>query len=167
MFTILGAFWYVLDRRYGVGVYRKWYRLTHENPLPDNVSRGFVYNRKTRHKALMATILSTIQSVIAVASIEQPNLLVELILWIVEVPMTLLGFAIGPWVYRLWKRRDEMFDAIDDLESGDKGVGEMFKKKNSSKTSAEDLNPAKEEETKPRDDDDIDPREMIRRYTKR
>ena len=91
MFVILGAFWYVVDRRFGQGVYRFWYRLTHEKPLPENVRRGFVYNRRTRHKAFMATILSTIQSVLVLVNMENFNPLVELILWIVEVPVTLLG----------------------------------------------------------------------------
>ncbi|WP_309006970.1 hypothetical protein [Pelagicoccus sp. SDUM812005] len=170
MFLILGAFWYVVDRKYGQGVYRFWYRLTHEKPLPESVQRGFVYNRKTRHKALMATLLSTAQSIVAVMSVAEPNLLVELILWIVEVPVTLLGFAIGPWVFGIWRRKDEVFDAIDDLESGDKTIGDVFGK--AEKAKAKPQPPAKKLTASPEkkdgdDDDDIDPREMIRRYTKR
>lgn len=172
MFVILGAFWYVVDRRYGQRAYRAWYRLTHEKPLPEGVQRGFVFNRRTRHKALMATLLSTTQSVIAVASIAQPNLLVELILWIVEVPATLLGFAIGPWVYKIWARRGEVFDAIDDLESGEKSLMDLARGKKEKEPTSE---PAPEPsepppaapEKKGDGDDDIDPREMIRRYTKR
>ena len=192
MFVILGAFWYVVDRRFGQGVYRFWYRLTHENPLPNDVRRGFVYNRKTRHKAFMAAVLSTAQSVVTVMNIEQVNLLVELILWIVEVPVTLLGFGIGPWVYKLWNRKDEVFDAIDDLESGEKSIIDLAKgKKGKSEREAEkktkreeleaeldaEMQRIREEKEKSASDekdsskkggdDDVDPRDMIRRYTKR
>lgn len=163
MFVILGAFWYVVDRKYGQRLYRFWYGLTHEKPLPESVRRGFVYNRKTRHKALMATLLSTAQSVVAVMSIAQPNLLVELILWIVEVPVTLIGFAIGPWVFNIWRRKDEMFDAIDDLGSGEKDITQVFSKKEKPVTEP----PAKPVSDKKDGDDDVDPRDMIRRYTKR
>lgn len=165
MFVILGAFWYVVDRKYGQRFYRFWYGLTHEKPLPETVQRGFVYNRKTRHKALMATLLSTAQSIVAVMSVAQPNLLVELILWIVEVPVTLLGFAIGPWVFSVWRRKDEVFDAIDDIESGEKGIGSVFS--GSAKKVAKEEPKASVAPPKGDDDDDIDPREMIRRYTKR
>lgn len=164
MFVILGAFWYVVDRQYGQRLYRFWYGLTHEHPLPDSVRRGFVFNRKTRHKALMATLLSTAQSIAAVMTVAQPNLLVELILWIVEVPVTLLGFAIGPWVFSVWRRKDEVFDAIDDIESGEKGIGSVFshsKKEEPRKEKPAPSTPRKD------DDDDVDPRDMIRRYTKR
>lgn len=167
MFVVLGAFWYVVDRQYGQRLYRFWYGLTHEHPLPGSVQRGFVFNRKTRHKALMATLLSTAQSIVAVMTVAQPNLLVELILWIVEVPVTLLGFAIGPWVFSLWRRKDEVFDAIDEIESGEKGIGSVFS--HSSKEAPEkEKPPAAHDSSKIKDDDDdVDPRDMIRRYTKR
>lgn len=173
IFLILGAFWYALDRRYGVKFYRSWYRLTHEKPLPEGIQRGFIFNRKTRHKALMATLLSTAQTVVAVMSIEQPNLLVELILWIVEVPVTMLGFALGPWVYKLWSRRDEMFDAIDEIEAGKRSVLDLSKPKSKradprkATTPTSPGDPDGTAKRTPDDEDENDPRDMIRRYTKR
>ena len=117
MFVLLGTFWYIVDRRYGVKWYRRWHNLTNEKSLPDDVEVGFIFNRKSRHKALMAGILSTVQTVLALFSIESINLLVELILWIVEVPMTMLGFMIGPWGYKLWLGRGEVFDALDEINA--------------------------------------------------
>ena len=116
IFILLGAFWYVADRRFGVKWYRIWHGLTREKPLPENVDVGFVYNRRSRHKLIMATFLSSVQTAVALISVESLNLLVELVLWIVEVPMTMIGFAIGPWAFKLWRNKNEMLDTLDDLE---------------------------------------------------
>ena len=135
LFVLLGAFWYVIDRHYGVKWYRRWYRLTRPEPLAEDVVAGFVFNRRTRHKALMAAILSTVQTVVALIQIENLNLLVELILWIVEVPMTLIGFAVGPWAYRLWRRKDAVFDKIDEWEQG--GAKQAEKEENAERTASD------------------------------
>ena len=116
VFVMLGAFWYIVDRLHGVRWYRRWYKLTHRDPLPQNVVVGFVYNRRSRHKVVMAAVVSTVQTFVALTSLESLNLLVELILWIVEIPMVMVGFAIGPLVFKVWKRKDTMLDAIDDFE---------------------------------------------------
>ena len=188
MFVILGAFWYVLDRRHGVKWYRFWFRMTHKDPLPDDVVVGFIYNRRSRHKVVMATILSTLQTFIALFSVDTLNLLVELILWIVEIPMTMVGFAIGPLVFKIWRRKDEMLDAVDDLEQKYLGGDEERKPepKVESKPEPEPPVEEKKEEVKPepveekpkeepapekKDDDDDDeppdPRAMFEKYTKR
>lgn len=187
LFILLGAFWYVMDRRFGVKWYRRWFNLTHRDPLPAGVEAGFIYNRKSRHKAVMATLLSTVQTVAALFTLESINLLVELILWIVEVPMTMLGFMIGPWAYRLWKGRDEVFDKLDEfhvktrLEEKDEKSEAKAEKPKTEPESPRVSEPAepvqeKQPEEKPeppspepkKDDDDDgpdDPRDMLRRYT--
>ena len=45
------------------------------------------------------------------------NPLAEFIMWIVEVPITLLGFICGPFAFRLWKDRDGLFDTIDRVKN--------------------------------------------------
>ena len=169
-FVLLGAFWYVIDRRFGVKWYRVWFNLTHKDPLPSDVEAGFIYNRKTRNKVMMATLLSTLQTVAALFSLETINLLVELILWIVEVPMTMVEFLIGPWAYRLWRGRNEMYDALDEINAKSEKtasadvVSEPKKEVVESEEPAE--KPEEKETTEPaKDDDSDDPRDMMRRYT--
>jgi hypothetical protein len=166
MFTMLGAFWYIVDRLHGVRWYRRWYALTHESPLPDDVTVGFVYNRRSRHKVVMAAVVSTVQTLIALTSVEALNLLVELILWIVEIPMVMLGFAIGPLVFKVWKRKDTMLDAMDDFEQshfGNDAAAQPSKKK------APEVDAApKPEQTQPKGEQDApDAKEMFDRFTKR
>lgn len=170
LFVLLGTFWYIVDRRYGVKWYRFWYKLTNKDPLPDDVEVGFIFNRKSRHKAIMAGMLSTIQTVAALATIDQINLLVELILWIVEVPMTMIGFMLGPWTYKLWRGRDEVFEALDEINSKDR-IGKPLPSEESTKTPprevVEEIKAEKEPEPKEDADEDDDPRDMMSRYTDR
>lgn len=167
MFTMLGAFWYIVDRLHGVRWYRRWYALTHREPLPQDVTVGFVYNRRSRHKVVMATVVSTVQTFVALTSVESLNLLVELILWIVEIPMVMLGFAIGPLVFKVWKRKDTMLDAIDDFEQshfGDKEAGQSEKPTKAKKAPVK----AEPKPEKPTGDDGApDAKEMFDRFTKR
>ena len=166
LFVILGAFWYIIDRRFGVRWYRLWHKLTNKAPLPDDVEVGFIFNRKSRHKALMATGLSTLQTVAALYSIESINLLVELILWIVEVPMTMLGFLIGPWAFKLWKGRADMFEALDEINAKDtKGKPLPEEAPASSKESPPATEVKVEEKKIDESDDPEDPRDMMRKYT--
>ncbi|MGJ8654168.1 MAG: hypothetical protein ACSHX8_12920 [Opitutaceae bacterium] len=166
MFIILGAFWYVLDRLHGVRWYRYWYGLTHRDPLPQNVVVGFVYNRRSRHKVVMATIVSTVQTFVALTSLESINLLVELVLWIVEIPMVMVGFAIGPLVFKVWKRKDKMLDAIDDFEQSHLGGREVD-------SSVKERDTAKDRVVEPPAQDEgaveeaADPKKLFDRYTKR
>lgn len=163
LFVLLGAFWYIMDRRFGVKWYRFWYKLTNKDPLPDDVEVGFIFNRKSRHKVIMATGLSTIQTVAALYSIETINLLVELILWIVEVPMTMLGFMIGPWAYKLWKGRHDVYDALDEINAKDTKGKPLPESSPVTPT----VSPKTEEESSSEKDSDEpeDPRDMMRKYT--
>jgi len=166
---MLGAFWYIVDRLHGVRWYRRWYRLTHEEPLPQNVTVGFVYNRRSRHKVVMATVVSTAQTLVALTSVESLNLLVELILWIVEIPMVMVGFAIGPLVFRVWKRKDTMLDAIDDFEQSHFG-GEDVKqsvKAAEPKATPPKAEPKPEQPKLKAEKDAPDAKEMFDRFTKR
>jgi hypothetical protein len=168
MFTMLGAFWYIVDRLHGVRWYRRWYRLTHESPLPANVTVGFVYNRRSRHKVVMAAVVSTLQTFIALTSVESLNLLVELILWIVEIPMVMLGFAIGPLVFKVWKRKDTMLDAIDDFEQSHFGNEELQGSKPTAKKAPRADDAPKPETPAPSSaDDKPDAKQLFDRYTKR
>ena len=162
LFVLLGAFWYIIDRRFGVKWYRFWYNLTNKVPLADDVEVGFIFNRKSRHKVLMATGLSTIQTVAALYSIESINLLVELILWIVEVPMTMFGFLIGPWAYKLWKGRGDVFDALDEINAKDT-KGKPLPEEDL--TAKPETASAEEESVEKDSDEPENARDMMRKYT--
>lgn len=193
LFIILGTVWYILDRRFGVHLYRWWYDLTHEEPLPEAEIRGFVYNRSTKARVSAALLVSTVQSLLVLVS-SQVNLLVELIMWVFEVPVTFIGFYLGPWAYRLWRRRDDFFEAVDRVEQkvetgqidlaavaksasdqisdrakellDDLGVGDESKDEAAEQTPA-----ASAAEVEARADDEPvpeeDPRELIRKYSER
>lgn len=167
MFTMLGAFWYIVDRLHGVRWYRRWYGLTHEDPLPPNVTVGFVYNRRSRHKVVMAAIVSTVQTFIALTSVESLNLLVELILWIVEIPMVMLGFAIGPLVFKIWKRKDTMLDAIDDFEQSHFGGDVAEEPARPAKKKVAKPDAAPKPEAPASEDEKPDAKQLFDRYTKR
>lgn len=173
LFVLLGAFWYVVDRRYGIKWYRRFYGWTHAEPLPADIQVGFIYNRRSRHKAVMATVLSTLQTLIALYSVESLNLLVELILWLVEIPMTMLGFALGPFAFKLWGRKDRMLDALDDFEAKHltKSTGEPEDERAPQRETAA-TRPTESptpDASKPTDvpAEPVDPKKMFDRYTKR
>jgi hypothetical protein len=123
IFTIGGAVWYNYDRRYGASLYRWWYNLTHKDKLPEDVSRGFIYKQSMKTKTTVATVVSSIQSLLLILSTEV-NLLEELFMWVFEVPITLFGFYLGPIAYSFWKAKDKWFETIDRVESGDVNIAE-------------------------------------------
>ncbi len=121
-----GAAWYVMDRTFGVKLYRRYYDFTHKDPLPEEEVRGFIFNRSTRDKSFAAVICSTILSVLAILSMEF-NLLVEITLWIVEIPVIMAGFYLGHFFgFKLWSNRNKGFEMIDRLEKGDVHLGEQI-----------------------------------------
>ncbi len=124
-----GAAWYVMDRTFGVKLYRRYYNFTHKDPLPEGEVKGFIYNRTTRAKSFAAVICSTILSVLAILSMEF-NLLVEITLWIVEIPIIMAGFYLGHFFgFKLWSNRNKGFEMIDRLERGDVHIGEQIAEK--------------------------------------
>ncbi|MBI2109442.1 MAG: hypothetical protein HYT93_04720 [Parcubacteria group bacterium] len=112
LYMILGVAWYFLDRTYGIHVYRWLYDICHKEPIPPEVVRGFMYNQKTHRKATIAFLISTAQSIYMIWG-HDINLLAEIILWLVEVPAMLIGLALGNPFYRLFQRREEVFEVID------------------------------------------------------
>lgn len=119
---------YSLDRRFGVAIYRWWYNFSHKEPLPAETIRGFIYNRPAKNRATMATIVSLLESLVVVYFLHI-NPLVGLIVWLVGIPLTLIGFLIGPFSYRLWQKREVLFQTVDKVEAGQidvtKEMGEL------------------------------------------
>ncbi len=115
---VAGAIFYIIDRRGGTGLYRWWYGMTHEHPLPGHVHRGFVYNRNTRNRVVAATILS---SLIAIPALMYGghNALLELGLWLLSIPVIVGAFMVGPRIAALWGKRDDVYNAVDKWERGE------------------------------------------------
>ncbi len=126
VFLLLGAVWYNLDRAYCTRLYRWWYGMTHEHPLPPGTERGFIYGQATRARALAALLLSTLISVIAFGT-AHANSLAELLIWASGIPILVIGFFLGPNVYELWRRKEKVFDAVDKVERGDVDLSDELK----------------------------------------
>lgn len=190
-FFCAGILWYLLDRRFFTRPYRLIYNLFHKTPLPAEVERGIIYRQSTGRKFAWAFAFSTVQSVLVVwvRGIAHINPLVEILTWLIEMPALVAGMFAGPTVYGWWINRFKFYKAVDDVESGKinlkeevtvavseqsekvkKGalalvgdsmtfIARIFKKKPAPKTVvSEPVKPQVPEE---------DPRELIKRFTKR
>jgi hypothetical protein len=117
IYVAFGFAFYILDRTKGVKWYRKWYNWTHKESMPDDVVRGFIFNREFKWKAVVAFVISTIQSILAISTEVDP--LVELFMWFFEMPLLLFGFLLGPFIYRIWGKREQIFNKVDKWDRGD------------------------------------------------
>ena len=122
--VILGAVWYLLDRRLGARLYRLGYAWTHEHPLPPGEERGFLFQQKARVRFAWAVVFSALQSGLIVTQ-GHVNPLIEMLTFFFEVPALMGGFFLGPFLDRLWTRKDRVLDKIDELESGDTSIKEL------------------------------------------
>ncbi len=113
-YMALGIAWYLLDRSYGHYLYRWLYDLFHNEPMPLDQKRGVMFNQPTNRKVTVAFVISTMQSLYMLWHTEV-NLLVELIMWLLEVPAMLVGFAMGSWVHRFLVKRSILFDRLDEF----------------------------------------------------
>lgn len=57
VFFILGIVLYYIDTKQGIKWYRGWHNLTHKDPMPDDVIKGFLVNNDIRSKLTIGLIL--------------------------------------------------------------------------------------------------------------
>lgn len=114
-FIVIGAGWYVVDRSIGIGFYRWWYDMTHRDPMPADVNRGFIYNQPAKVRFTAAVAIAVIQSATAVLD-GSGDFSIELLSVFLEVPVIMLGFFAGPRVYAIWGDRERLLDRVDELE---------------------------------------------------
>jgi hypothetical protein len=119
MIVYVFASWifYAFDRRFGKNSYRRWYNFSHEDKLPEDVSRGFVIGRPGKTKCLMATILS-IAVTIFLAESSKDTALAWLFTWFCGIIAATIGFVTGPIVMNVWGKRGNVFSTIDRFEEG-------------------------------------------------
>jgi hypothetical protein len=173
-----GAVLYILDSRVGVRAYRWWYGLTHRDPLPPGVRRGFVYDRKANARFTAATIVSLLQNGLAY-ELGFVDPLKAMLAVLVEVPVIMGGFYLGPFVERLWRKKDPLLAVVDKLESGETSVRAEVKRmtesvagsvRESLAAPAEEVPPPtapRVEPAPPPPPPEPDPAEALRSYTKR
>ncbi len=124
VYLFCSLFCYSLDRHFGVRVCRWWYNLCHKEPLPADTVRGFIYSQRTKIKASWATFISAAESFLVVHYLGVDPF-VGFLLWLVGIPLTLAGFLMGPFIYRLWQKREALFSTVDKVESGEIDVGDL------------------------------------------
>jgi len=175
--VIEGALLYVIDARVGVRAYRWWYDLTHRDPLPPDVERGFILNRKANARFSVATVVALVQNWIALEMGWLDPFLAMLTVAI-EVPVLMGGFYLGPGLRNLWRRKDPLLDVVDQLESGETSIGAEMKRVTGRVTDAlhreerpvptpvEPAPPAADAPPPP-PEPEPDPVEAMRRFTKR
>ncbi len=112
LYLLFGIAWYFLDRLYGTKMYRWFYNVFHDEPMPENIERGFMYNQGMKRKTAVAFYISTAQSLYMVIGVDV-NIPVEIIMWLLEVPAMLIGFGIGTFVFKVFLKRDKIFTVLD------------------------------------------------------
>lgn len=183
VFVSVGATWYNFDRRFGVKWYRSWYNMTHKEKLTIDKQIGFIYNRSTHSKAASAALVATIQSILVVRYMDV-NLLASLIMWVIEIPLMMLGFYLGPFAALLWQKKEKLFETVDKVESGHINVGAEVSKaakrvvapirghleKIQDALSGDDesepiIEPPSADELRLKELESADPRELMRKFT--
>ena len=191
LFIVLGGFFYFLDRWFGVSIYRWFYGMTHKEPLPAEEVKGFIHNRKAKIRFANACVLAFFLSLVNYYYNEKANPLYEILSWILEAPLVFIGFCLGPVLYRIWDKKDNLFKAVDKLENGEidvsgklKDVAESVTKdifnvasntvnqaidsiKKQDESSNKLATPKQDEENKEdegKEEEEIDPKELMNKY---
>lgn len=113
---VLGVAIYLLDRKFGVSIYRFGYDLSHKNPMPKEVERGFLYQQSTNRGVSVAVFLSTVYSLFMVWELGfAMDFIAELIVWLLMPPALVGGFWLGRWVYKVLLRRSVYLDKVDEF----------------------------------------------------
>lgn len=124
IFMVMGMSAYAIDLKWGVKLYgkiRKWWQPPTAN-VPD-VDRGFIYNRSNKTRWKYASILSAIWAAVMIG-IRHEDPRTALIVMLVLPFATFLGFLLGPLKLRIKKVREEGFEMLDKVESGEVDVSE-------------------------------------------
>ena len=116
-YVVGGIIWYIVDRQYLTGFFRRVYNLTHEVPLADAEVRGIIHGQKAARLFVWAALISTVQSVgLFFFTGFHSNPFVELVLWFLEIPAMVIGFYCGQLLFPLWQQRAKVYNTLDKLE---------------------------------------------------
>ena len=118
VFAFIGAHTYVLDRKVGIKIHAKWRKWTSPLGEPKGApDRGFIYNRSHRVRWFWAGIIASINCFLMIGwRHEDPR--IEIFQFFLITPSTWAGFMIGPIYFSFKKKREELFQTLDEVESG-------------------------------------------------
>ncbi len=124
-YWLLGVIVYIVDRTYGLGFWRMF-------QSPDAPAAGLVYNQRVKRKMFVAFIISSVETLCWVLTPWNSHLLVELFLWLADVPMMVLGFGTGALIFPLWSKRHKGYAVVDEtVDKIEKGIDTIGAKKES------------------------------------
>jgi len=114
-YFIFGATSYVLDRKYGIGMYNTFLKLTSSKEGYKKVDKGFLYNRSLRSKIFYGSILSGVLSVVLFV-LGTVGIETKIVLYVFETFFLVLGILLGPLYNKMifWGKKG--LDKMDDLE---------------------------------------------------
>src|SRR5690349_4582419 len=93
---VLGIAICLLDRKFGIHIYRFVYDFFHRNPMPASIERGFLCNQSTNRGVTVAVFLSTLYSLYMAWELGfSMNFVAELIVWLLMPPALVGGFWVG------------------------------------------------------------------------
>lgn len=118
VFFVLGIALFYADTKVGIKWYRSWYNLTHKDPMADEVTMGFIYNRSFQIKAILALVLVGIEVGISFfwGSAGSLN---DLLYGVGELVGIIIGFILAPRMIKTVPGKVK--GAIDYMEKVDKG----------------------------------------------
>jgi hypothetical protein len=130
LFFVLGLALYWADAAVGVGLYRGWYGMTHRDPLPEGVRRGFLLGRPARVRLAWALGLA---AVLALLTIRYGSFFQDSTRVVLNLLALLVGLGAGllaaPTVLaRLPGVVDRAADYVDAVDAGERRPGEDLRR---------------------------------------
>ncbi len=116
--VFFGAVAFMLDSRVGTPLYRWWYGMTHREGLPVEIRRGFIVGQRAQERFIAAFVLATAHALFA-TFVHSAEPLAEILTWLAEIPVLMLGFYAGPKFEAVWQRKDDVLEAVNKVEAGE------------------------------------------------
>lgn len=120
-FAVIGVVLHVVDIVVGKDWYRSLWNSSHKNPLPNNVTRGFITGRSTKERLLTALVITAIIAVLMYKMGDQ-KFLVLLGDCAGIFAGLLIGFAFGGFFKRrtnIEAAANTVLESLDKVDHGD------------------------------------------------
>lgn len=199
MYFIIGIKIYLIDMWLGVSIRMFFYRLFHEEPLPQEKQFGFIHKKSGRIKVFWASMICAVTSLFFIFQMHT-NPILEVVTYFFDTTFVFLGFLAGPWAWRTIKGKNKILEKLDEghekivdgslVEDVSEGFSKVKKTATShideiaenfsgyrpfrtkGEVSVPDLTPSNPvektvEEPKETEEVEEDPREKIRKFTRR
>jgi hypothetical protein len=114
---VVGAILYVLDRFAGTAIKRFFWALTHDKRtrMPDHLRTGFIFGQHIRTRAKVAAFIALGETALSI-TFGNVNPFLEIITSIIDIPVLLAGFYLGPILLRLLGVADAVLERVEDVE---------------------------------------------------